>query len=481
MIYPLLLVLADFIALLAAFTLAYILRVQVDHSPLVAQIPAASFIKVFALLFPLWLLVNAFLGLYTKPIYEKRFPELGRLFIGSFIGILIIIGYDFVRDETIFPARLVPVYGFVLAFILLLVLRNVLWLWRRFMFRFGFGVRGVMIIGGNEATRKLSEHLKYTLKSGFEIRAVVGSSKYLPGDFNGELFKSLDEALSSVQRLGIHTILQTEFYEQDSKNEKVFEAVRNQHLQYKFLPSQSEFYTGKNTVEVLFGFPVISVHQTPLIGWGRVVKRVIDVILGSILTVLALPVIALVALIIKLQDPGAPVFYTQARMTRFGSSFKMYKLRSMYAKYTVKGGDIAQRNIQAFKDMGREDLVEEYRQYHKVKEDPRVMPIGRFIRSTSIDELPQLFNVLKGELSLVGPRPMYKEELAPYRKLAGGDVILSVKSGLTGMWQVSGRSDVTLEERVKLDLFYVQNWSLWLDIKILAKTIYVVLLGRGAN
>lgn len=481
MIYPLLLVLTDFVALLAAFSLAYILRVQVDSSPLTAQISAVTFIKVFALLFPFWLLINAFLGLYTKPVYEKRFPELGRLFVGSFIGILIIIGYDFLRDETIFPARLVPVYGFGLAFMLLALLRNLLWMWKRFMFRYGFGVRGVMIIGSNEATRKLSERLKHTLNSGYVIEAVVGGKKYLPKGFDGQQFSTVEEGLKALPKLPVHTIIQTEFFDSEEKNHKIFEAVRDNHLQYKFLPSQSEFYTGKNTVEVLFGFPVLSVHQTPLIGWGRVVKRFIDLGLGAILTVLALPLIGVIGLIIKVLDPGAPVFYTQTRMTRFGSSFKMYKLRSLYAKYNVQGGNIAERNIQAFKDMGRDDLVKEYEKFHKVKEDPRIMPIGRFIRATSIDELPQLFNVLKGDLSLVGPRPMYKEELGPYRKLAGGDVILSVKSGITGMWQVSGRSDVTLAERAKLDLFYVQNWSLWLDIKILAKTIYVVLLGRGAN
>lgn len=481
MIYPMLLILTDFVALLSAFTLAYILRVQVDASPLTASIGAFEYIKIFIVLFPIWLLINATLGLYTKPVYEKRFPELGRLLIGAFVGILTIIGYDFTQTETIFPARLVPVYGFVLAFILLALLRNLLWIWRRYMFRYGYGVRGVMIIGSSEATRKLAERLKYTLSSGFEIRAIVGNKKVLPKDFKGSQFIKLEDALTQIPKLGIHTVIQTEFYDQEAKNQRIFEAVRDNHLQYKFLPSQSEFYTGKNTVEVLFGFPVISVHQTPLIGWGRVVKRGIDLVLGVIASFLALPIIAAVAIIIKVSDPKGPVFYTQQRMTRFGTSFKVYKLRSMYQRYCISGGDIAAKNIKMFEKMGRKDLVKEYEKYHKVEDDPRIMPIGKFTRASSIDELPQLLNVLKGELSLVGPRPMYKEELQPYREAAGGDVVLSVKSGITGMWQVSGRSDVTLEERVKLDLYYAQNWSLWLDIKILAKTVSVVLLKKGAK
>lgn len=482
MIYPLLLIFTDFVALLSAFSLAYILRVQVDSSPLVAQISAVSFIEVFALLFPFWLLTNAFLGLYTKPVYEKRFPELGRLFVGSFIGVLIIIGYDFLRDETIFPARLVPIYGFILAFVLLAIFRNALWLWRRFMFRYGYGVRGVMIIGSNDATEKLAERLKYTLSSGYKIRAIVGNKKYLPKHYDGEQYPTLTEGLSQLPKHAIHTIIQTEFYDSPSKNQQIFEAVRDNHLQYKFLPSQSEFYTGKNTVEVLFGFPVISVHQTPLIGWGRIIKRILDVLFGILILIIASPIILLTAIAIKIVDPRGPIFYTQERMTRFGSTFKVYKFRSMYWKYSVKkGSDIASQNIKMFEKMNRPDLVTEYKKYHKVKNDPRIMPFGNFMRSSSIDELPQLFNVIKGDISLIGPRPMYRDELEAFHQEAGGDVILSVKSGLTGMWQVSGRSDVSMQERVKLDLYYVQNWSLWLDIKIFAKTIYIVIKKSGAN
>lgn len=481
MIYPLLLVLTDFVALLAAFTIAYILRVQVSDLPLTANISALSFIKVFALLFPFWLIINGFLGLYQKPIYEKRLRELGRLFVGSFIGILVIIGYDFIQDDTIFPARLVPVYGFILAFVLLALLRNLLWLWRRFMFRYGYGVRGVMIIGSNETTRKLAERLNHTLISGYDVRAIVGNKQVLPEDYTGKQFAQLDDALSALPKLHIHTVIQTQFYDQESKNEKIFVAIRDNHLQYKFMPAQSEFYTGKNEVDVLFGFPIISVHQTPLVGWGRVIKRIMDVLLGTIAFIITLPILLLIALIIKVTDPKGPIFYKQQRVTRFGNTFNVYKIRSMYWKYCTFGANIAEKNIKMFEDMGRPELAKEYAKYHKVKDDPRIMPIGRFIRKWSIDELPQIINVLKGDISLVGPRAMFKDELKPFREAAGGDVVLSVKSGITGLWQVSGRSDVTLEERVRLDLYYVQNWSLWLDIKILFRTVYVVFTRKGAE
>lgn len=481
MIYPLILVIGDFLALLAAFSLSYVLRVQIDTDPLIREIPALSFIKVFLLLFPIWLAVNALLGLYSKPIYERRFPELGRLLVGSFLGILLIIGFDFIRDETIFPARLVPVYGFLLAFTLLAIERNLLWLLRRYLFRFGYGVRGVMIIGGNHATKSLAEIIKHTQTSGYRVTAIVSRKKLDLKVPDVEIFSSVNEAIDAIPRMTLHTVIQTEMYDSEKTNSKIFEAIRNHHLQYKFIPAQSEFYTGKNNVELLYGFPVIAVHQTPLLGWGRVIKRVLDVIASLIVLIPALPVMAIFAIIIKINDPAGPVIFKQVRYTRFGTKFNVYKLRSMYWKYSSSTGSGKKSAADQFREMGREDLAEEYEKHFKVREDPRIMPIGNFIRTSSIDELPQLFNVIKGDLSLVGPRAMLGNEMSLYRKAASGDVVLSVKSGITGLWQVSGRSDLSYEERLRLDLYYVQNWSLWIDIKILFKTIAVVLTRAGAR
>lgn len=481
MIYPLLLLASDFVALLFAFSLAYILRVQVDSSPLVREIEALTFIKVFALLFPIWLIINGFLGLYSKSIYEKRLPELGRLFIGSFIGILVIIGFDFIRDETIFPARLVPVYGFILAFVILATFRNLLWSLRRYLFRYGYGVRGVMVIGSTDASKKLIDSLQPTLSSGYKVAAIVGSKSLIPKNYTGKHFSSIEEALKQLPKLAIHTLIQTEFYANENRNQKIFEIVRDNHLQYKFIPAQSDFYTGKNTVEVLFGFPVISVHQTPLVGWGRIVKRLLDIVLSAIGIVISLPVMALIALIQKIREPKAPILYKQPRYTRFNSSFNIYKFRSMNWQYSTGKSRRFKTDEEAFIAMGRDDLAKEFTRTKKVKNDPRITTFGKFLRRSSLDELPQLFNVFSGNLSLVGPRPVRDFELDEYRKAAGGHVLLSVKSGVTGLWQVSGRSDISQEERVRLELYYVQNWSLWLDIKILFKTVWVVISRSGAE
>jgi lipopolysaccharide/colanic/teichoic acid biosynthesis glycosyltransferase len=160
-------------------------------------------------------------------------------------------------------------------------------------------------------------------------------------------------------------------------------------------------------------------------------------------------------------------------LSRFSQPIGLIKFRSMGAQYGSK--DAAEE----FRAMGREDLALEYEKNRKVDNDPRITPFGRFLRATSIDELPQIFNVLKGDLSLVGPRPILPQEV----KLAKGRTALlhSVKSGMTGLWQVSGRSELNFDDRIELELFYAQNWTFWLDIKILFKTVLVVLKGRGAK
>ena len=405
---------------------------------------------------------------------------MSRLAVGAFLGILLIIGFDFAVDETIFPARLIPVYGLIASFAFLVLARNLLWILKKYLLRYGFGVRGIMIIGNTESARKLALSLKDTLTSGYNIKAIVGGQNAVPDGYKGKVYSSINDALEDLPKLGIHMVIQTQMYSLDSRNRKIFEAVRNNHLAYRFIPAQSEFYTGNNTVEIIAGFPVIAVHQTPLIGWGRVVKRVMDIILSLLGLIITSPIILIAAIAIKINDPKGPVVYKHTRITRFGTPFSIYKMRSMCWKYSTGKHASGKSAEQVFKEMGREDLAKEYKETHKVKEDPRITPVGKFIRRTSIDELPQLLNVILGHLSLVGPRAMLKKELPKYRQQAGGDVVLSVKSGVTGLWQVSGRSDSTVEERVRLELYYVQNWSLWLDFKILLKTLLVVFRGSGA-
>jgi lipopolysaccharide/colanic/teichoic acid biosynthesis glycosyltransferase len=211
---------------------------------------------------------------------------------------------------------------------------------------------------------------------------------------------------------------------------------------------------------------VIAVHHTALFGWGRVAKRIADIILGGILLAITSPLWLIIATAIKINDPTGPVYYRTQRLTRFGTRVQMLKFRSMYQKYCVPTNE-------SFARLGRPDLLEQYRKNgDQLPNDPRVTFVGKFIRATSLDELPQLWHVFHGELSLVGPRALDAVEIEQYAKK---NLILSVKSGVTGLAVVSGRQGISFEERRKLDLYYVQNWSFWLDVVIMVKTVRVVL------
>ncbi len=471
LVYGFLLVVGDFIALLAAFAAAYLIRVRLDDRPLADQVPGETYITIFAMLIPFYLVVFALLGLYKKDIYERRFQEVGRIFSGTVIGMLGIIAFDFIYDEPIFPARLVPVYALVISFLSVVLIRSLLRGIRRLLFSYGYGINNVMLIGSTPATAELAHLLFDTANTGYSIVGHYGKKSTLPRRLNITNFSSLPTALSALKN--VHTIIQTELYDENT-NQQIIDSARDNHISYKFIPTNVNLYTGNNEIDLFHNFPVIAVHQTALVGWGRVAKRMFD-IFGAILgLIISVPIFLILGAIIKLTDPKGPVFYKHKRVSRFGTMFEAYKLRSMYWKYSQVG---KKSEEQIFKEMGREDLLKEWAETRKVKNDPRIMPVGRFIRKTSLDELPQLWNVLKGELSLIGPRPVTKVELEKYK--SASSIFLSVKPGITGLWQVSGRNDTTFEERVSLDLFYVQHWSFWMDLKIIYRTIIVMFTGKG--
>lgn len=467
--YTLALILFDALAILGAFTIAYIVRVQLDSRPLINQITAVEFLQTFLILTPFWLLTFLALGLYSPQVYQKRLTEFGKLLIGSFVGILIVIGFAFVIDEPVFPARLVAVYAGVMTFVLLIFGREVLRSIREMMYWFGRGVNRVMIIGSGEAMGDIAKSLANTRRSGYKVVGIIGTGAKVAGS---SYYRTLEAGLSDLKTLKIDTIIQTELYEDPSRNQQIMGAAQERHIQYCFMPGEAEFYSGKNQIDVFLGYPIINVYQTPLVGWGELTKRIFDVIL----VLVTLPVwgglLLLIGALQSIVNPG-PVLYKSPRLTRYSKPFNLLKFRSMGAEYGRV--DAAEE----FRNMGREDLAKEYEKTRKVVNDPRITRFGAFLRATSLDEIPQLINVLKGDLSLVGPRPILPQEIGLYS--GRGALLHSVKSGLTGLWQVSGRSSLSFEKRVELELYYAQNWSFWLDIKILFKTIGVVLFRSGAR
>jgi len=467
-VYNVCLIIGDFLALVVAFTIAYILRVSVSHEVLSAPIHARTYIGIVASLLPLWIIIFALLGLYNARIHEQRFSEFGRLLVGSFIGIMLVISYSYLANVIIFPARLVTLYGLALAFLCVFLFRTFARGIRRELFSYGVGINNVLLVGDTTLTHTLTESLADTATTGYRVLGVVGSTKHL---LKHPSYHSFAEAVAELKRRQLHTIVQTELYADADKNDEILTYAQEHHIAYRFVPGNSELFVGNIEVGLFQSVPVIAVHQTPLVGWGRVVKRLFDILAGGIALLLVSPFILLIAIAMKLFDRG-PVFFKQERLSRFDTKVHIYKFRTHKTKYNGLTPE------EAFTKMGHAELAEKYRTNGDwLRNDPRISPIGRFLRRTSLDELPQLLNVVRGDISLVGPRALVAFELERYDQK---NLLLSVKSGLTGLAQISGRRDISFEERRKLDLYYVQNWSFWNDIVILVKTVWIVLFHRGA-
>jgi len=470
--YSLLLIVADFVVLLGAFGIAYILRVQYDPRPLLTQVYAVEYVTTFLLIIPFWLIIFAALGLYHSNTYNRRLVEWGKIAVGSCIGILIIIGWEYFSGQHVFPARLVAFYALIGSFLLIVFEREILRLTRSLLFYFGKGTSRVLIIGNSDATRDIADNLSNTYKSGYRVVAIAGPKKIIPPGLEVRHFLSIETALKEIKHLNVTTIIQTDLYDSADRNQRILGAAQINHISYSFIPGEAEFYAGKNTIDVFLGYPMISVSQTPLIGWGAITKQIFDAIASLLLVIILSPFFVILILLQLIFNPG-PIFYISKRLSKFSEPVNLIKFRSMNPKYGKKDAAIE------FREMGREDLALEYEKNRKVVHDPRITKFGQFLRITSLDELPQLFNVIRGDLSLVGPRPILPQEtkFSPSRTA----LLHSVKSGVTGLWQVSGRSNLSFDERIELELFYAQNWSFWLDIKILFKTVAVVFRKKGAK
>lgn len=473
-IYNFGLIIGDALAITLAFSIAYILRVTISHVPISAQVHALKYLLIVVSLLPFWILIFGLIGLYNARFYDKRFAEMGRLLIGCFVGVLFVISYSYITDITIFPARLVTLYSFGLAFVFVLAVRTLLRGLRRKLFSYGYGINNVLLVGDNKTTQRLIDALSDTDVTGYKIVGVVGGVKHKLKHHH-DSYREYDNFADAIKHLHRgssqpHTIVQTELYAGGGSNDEILTYAQENHVAYRFVPGNSELFVGNIEVDLFHTIPFIAVHQTALIGWGRVVKRLSDVILGSLLLILASPFMLLIGMAVKFTD-GGPVFFRQTRLSRFNTKVRIFKFRTHKPEYSGLDPE------EAFRKMGRPELIKAYRANGDwLPDDPRATAVGRFLRRASLDELPQLFNVVHGDISLVGPRALVPYELEKSEQM---NLILSVKSGMTGLAQISGVSDLSFTERRQLDLYYVQNWSFWNDAVILAKTFWVVLFHKG--
>lgn len=444
----------DFLAVWASFLAAYWLRINVPIREIIYIQPFPEFLEFSLWVALLWIIVMAFFGLYSFKEFKTTFGFLGRVSTASSVALALLIIGLFLTKTTFF-SRLIIVYAWVLIPIFVLIGRNLLGFVRQWFQYAGSGVEKVMIVATDKVAKILEDYIAHQQPSQ-KLMAISSQIDW-------EQIKQVDKII-----LG-HELSKDEML-------KLIRFCEDNSIALQYIPSLTGLYTSQMTIDTIAGFPVIEISPTPLVGWGRIIKRIFDIVVSAIGIIILSPVMLLLALIIKINSKG-PVIFAQKRVGRMGKLFTFYKFRSMYREMST-GEGYGGKEAEELRAKLENESNEASGPLFKMKNDPRVTSVGRFIRQTSLDELPQLFNVFIGNMSLVGPRPALPAEVERYDDAVKRRLL--IKPGITGMWQVSGRSDADFADYVKLDTFYIEHWSLWLDIKIILLTFKAVFARKGS-
>jgi len=458
----------DFLALIGAAISAYALRFSPYFTgirPIITDIPFSQYLASSTGFALLWMLLFAIAGLYATK-QHRAWNMLGRVFIACLAGIMLVIGsVFFTRALDTSRFIIAAVFGFAVLYVSFarLALRAL----RRTLFRARIGHEQIALVGSSKAARELADLYNQHPELGWTI---VKQFK----TWNESTKKEIRD-LAKKQKINTVLLAEPELNRSDALD--LIALAEEFHLGFRYLADLFSATFTNVEMDTFGGVPVINVKRTKLDGWGRIFKRVFDIIVASLFILLSSPILIMFGLMLLMED-GWPVFFLNERVGERGTLFNLMKLRSMYRKFSI--GPQFKKQKAALKmeaELIKEKSIKGGPVY-KIVDDPRVTKIGTFIRRWSIDELPQFINVLMGDMSLVGPRPHQPREVANY--LPRHRRVLAIKPGITGLAQISGRSNLEFEDEVRLDAWYIENWSPALDLYILLKTPMVVLKKTGA-
>jgi exopolysaccharide biosynthesis polyprenyl glycosylphosphotransferase len=413
---------------------------------------------------PVWFVSMAHAGLYRSRLVTSRMEEMRR---ASRAVLLSVLGIAAISTVTrLQAARLWLVLCAVLGFVALAIERAVIRNLFRRRRRNGRMLRTVVVVGANAEAIELARALCDDTALGYRIVGFLCDDLPFGADVAGigTVLGTVDQTLSAIRRSNATGALIATTAVPHATSMRLTSELADVGVHVELSSSLRDIATRRMTIRPVGRYPILYVEPTPRGSWRNAAKRLFDVVLATVALVVALPALVVAALAIKLDQPG-PVIFRQRRVGRGGASFELLKLRTMVPDAEHRLIELMTQNDASWP-------------LFKMRNDPRVTRVGRLLRRSSIDELPQLWNVIRGDMSLVGPRPALAGEMTEWTPAMHAR--LKVRPGITGMWQVNGRSSSSSEDYERLDVYYVNNWSLLTDVAIIARTIPAVFATRGA-
>jgi len=457
LIFSFLLVPIDYIMLILAGFSVYMLRYDTfltEIRPIIFEISLPEYIVIVAVVALIWLPIFAFAGMYTITRPRRLVDEFTKVILGCSTGLIAIVFFIFFRHE-LFGSRFIVLFGWLGAIVFVFLGRVIIRSVQRSLYKRGTGVLRVVLVGSGQTAYSLEKAIKEDPKAGYKV---VRHLRTLDDASRGLL-------LNIAKNNGADMVLQADYGLSSPERAGLLRFCQENHLDFSYASDTLEAAQHNIEMQHVGGVPLVHIKRTPLDGWGRIAKRIMDIAFACLAMLVIAPISVILGIAIKLDSRG-PVLVRLARVGERGKKFILYKFRSM-----VAGAHAMKPDLKMYNERTGGPLF-------KMKHDPRITKVGKVIRKWSLDELPNFFNVIRGDLSLVGPRPHEPEEVGKYESRQRR--LLNIKPGVTGLAQISGRSDLDFEEEARLDLFYIENWSLWLDIKILIRTPWVVIRGKSA-
>ena len=456
LIFGALLVPVDFLMILAAGIVVYSLRTSsriAQWRPVLfdLNLPFSRFFGILVIAAIFTLIIFALSGLYKIRASRRLFEEFSRIIISASASVLALIVLLFLRGRE-FESRFIILATWIAGILFVFIGRFFVKKIQRYLVgRYNIGTHNILVIGGDGMSENIINEITRKPDLGYRI------VRHFP-----EL--DIEKIKQAIQNPGVDTVILASPKYDRQEILDIIDFCDEERVGFKFIPNLFQTLTTNIEIDTFGGVPLIEIKKTPLDGWGKIIKRAVDIFGSALGLILLSPLFLLVGLIIKIDSEG-PIFVKLKRISQ-GKEFCLYKFRSMVKDAEARKKDLLQYNE-------RQDGP-----LFKMKNDPRITRVGRIIRRFRIDELPQLINVFKGEMSLIGPRPHQPDETVKYEK--HHKRVLFLKPGITGLAQINGSSDLSFEEEVKLDTYYIENWSLGKDIYIFLKTVLVLFTDKSA-